>query len=394
MRRSTLVPALVLPLALCGSCSDSGGTEFEAELESVLYLAATDSALPGDIVNPHLGSGWRSPIHRYRVPAYACVREGGTDWTTLPEAARVPGTYSYFDVVLPAGGAPEGNRPILMHLHGSGLEFMEAIALTALRRFPAIAAQFGIVQGASLMDVEQTTQDWSRQTLASSEAQPFLAVALERGYTVIFPANCWGDGGHGEGETVDGFYTAPRYGALLDAGAWAWARENLAHEGEIAFSCSGGGHRTAEMMIRDPAVFDAVVVDSPADYLPGLLEAPQPTLLAVASQVLAKEYDQLVTDFFGGFFGGIEEAGRWALGTRIGEARIEVPIYLAYSEKDPLVTPPISGPLVRALSDPSRYPVERGRLWNNPETLHCQLNTRERSADGLDWLERSAELSR
>ncbi|MBI2059122.1 MAG: hypothetical protein HYT87_05060 [Nitrospirae bacterium] len=176
-------------LILTACSGEASGPSFDPEFHSRQYLAAEDAAAPGDVANPYLQAGFRAPVDRYVVPEFLCVRRGGADWLDMPGKAKYPGEPTFFDVVYPASGQSDPAKPLLLHLHGSGLEFMESVAIIALKKFPSVAEAFGIKQGAATIDVEQTTQEWSKQTLESSEKQPFLAVAVERGYTVVFPAN-------------------------------------------------------------------------------------------------------------------------------------------------------------------------------------------------------------
>jgi pimeloyl-ACP methyl ester carboxylesterase len=205
------------------------------------------------------------------------------------------------------------------------------------------------------------------------------------GATVVLPGNCWGDGGHGTGETGDGYFDGRRLGGLFDDAVWAWARETLDHAAgkEIAFACSGGGHRTAEALLRDPDAFDAVVLDSPADNTAGFLEQPWGELIGFTYTLLRPElFDGIMSDFYDGTFGGLDAAAEVSLGHGLPGSAIDAPIYLIYSTGDPAVTVPVTRDLALAVGD---RPAPSTVVELDIE-YHCQLDFPENMAAATDWL--------
>jgi hypothetical protein len=169
----------------------------------------------------------------------------------------------------------------------------------------------------------------------------------------------------------------------MDREVWDWVRAAYPHDAsrEYSFGCSGGGQRTAQLLLHDPDATAASAVDSPADYLPGFRIDP-PGLFALLVNI--PQFPEVLDGFYIGHYGSIDAAGTQSLGTQLLGRGIDTPLYLAYSSLDTFVTNAVSGPLVTAL--PQRLPPERSVVWNSGEAVHCQINTRARAASVLDWL--------
>jgi hypothetical protein len=320
---------------------------------------------------------------RYEVPGYQCLRADGTDWNALPAGATSPGESAYFEVLRPLAGTDSGT--LVFMPHGDGLEFIEAIALEIYKPFPDLAATFGVDPLHGTRGVEQSTRKGAKRNIVSTSASR-SAVALARlGATVVLPGNCWGDGGHGTGHDGNGYYTGRRYGGAFDHAVWVWARAELAHDParEVAVGCSGGGHRIAEELIRDPSAFEAAIIDSPADNVREFLTDPRPDLLDQAYTILrAKAFDAIMSQFYVGAFGNEDAAAQASLGVALPRGEITAPIYLAYSTHDPLVTLPVVQSLVDAVAArPAPSTVVAFDLKQ-----HCQLNTDETMAAATSWL--------
>ena len=320
---------------------------------------------------------------RYEVPGYHCLRADGTDWNALPAGATGPGESAYFEVLRPLEGTDSGT--LVFMPHGDGLEFLESIALEIYKPFPDLAATFGVDPDHGTRGVEQSTRKGAKRNIVSTSAGR-SAVALARlGATVVLPGNCWGDGGHGTGDDGDGYYAGRRYGGSFDHAVWGWARAELAHDPAraVAVGCSGGGHRIAEELIRDPAAFQAAIIDSPADNVREFLTDPRPELLDQAETILrAKTFDALMNEFYVGAFGSKDAAAQASLGVALPEGAITAPIYLTYSTQDPLVTLPV----VQSLVDAVAARPAPSKVVALDEKQHCQLNTDERMTAATDWL--------
>ncbi len=171
----------------------------------------------------------------------------------------------------------------------------------------------------------------------------------------------------------------------MDRESWDWFRRRYAHDGEreYSFGCSGGGQRTAQLLLHDAQATAASGIDSPADYLPGFQEDP-PAIFDLMSGIPG--YQQVLEDFYLGHYGGLARAGEQSLGRQLAVQGIATPIYLAYSVNDTATTEAITAPLANTLA--ARTPAERAVVWNTGEPVHCQDNTRERARDAVDWLAR------
>lgn len=382
---------LLVVSAACGEDDDEppAPPEFAPELAFEFTIRGGDEPfdLNGDLdaaerTTAALPDGVTLPGARYRVPGYRCLRADGTDWNALPEAAASEGEAAMFEVLYPPDGVEP--RGLVFMPHGDGFEFIEAIALEIYKAYPDTAEQYDVNPDHGTRGVEQSTRWGATRNVVSTSLGINAVVLAQMGATVVLPGNCWGDGGHGAGESIDGYYDGPRLGGWFDHAAWTWARENLDHDASkaIAFACSGGGHRTAEELIRDDQAFAAIVLDSPADNTAGFLIDPWPELLGFAYTLLREPLFNEITEDFYRVFGGRDAAAQVSLGARLPDLAVAAPIYLAYSTGDPAVTVPVVTDLVDAVS-------ARGA----PSTVveldienHCQLQDATRLTAATDWL--------
>lgn len=320
---------------------------------------------------------------RYEVPGYNCLRVDDTDWNDLPAGATGPGESAHFEVLYPLAGTDAG---ILVFMpHGDGLEFIESLALEIYKLDPLVAATFGVDPVNGTRGVEQSTRYGGKRNMVGTGAGRSAITLARLGATVVIPGNCWGDGGHGTGQNGDGYFDGRRYGGSFDHDVLAWARATLAHDPAkvVAVGCSGGGHRIAEELIRDPDAFRAAIIDSPADNTRGFLTDPRPRLLGDAETLLRTElFDSLMSQYFIGTFGGNDQAAQASLGAALPNGLITIPIYFTYSTNDPLVTPPVVQGLIDAMA------VRPAPSMMVPLDLaqHCQLNTDDRMRAATDWL--------
>jgi hypothetical protein len=344
-----------------------------------ITLRPAAEAGPGDLANPHLSAGRSFTVVQYDVPQFPCVRSDTNDYLHIPEVTASPGGPAVFWAVPPV----DRSQPVLMVFHGNGLEFIEAEASLLAHAAPQLAMTLLANDPGMAGYIEIDNRGGALRGMRGEFASAYVAEALERGWGVVAPGNCWGDGGHHRGERIDYYIPAPRYGRLMDDDVWAWYRARFAHDAqrEYSFGCSGGGQRTAQLLLNDPLAVAASGVDSPADYLPGF-ETDPPGLFQLISRIHG--YLDVLHDFYSGHYGSLDGAAQQSLGTQLATRQIRTPIYLAYSTQDTFVTNGVSAPLVQALQ--ARQPASRALVWNSGEPVHCQINTRERAKTALDWV--------
>jgi hypothetical protein len=389
-RTMSMLAASVVALALF-ACGDNKlpSLQFKPALE----LEYTIARGPDLDLNVGLDSTERTSVHvrstetfrgqRYTVPGYRCLRASDTEWTALPAGAKTPGEAATFEVLQPLDGTDYG---ILVFLpHGNGLEFIEAFALELYNRYPEFADEFGVDPDHGTRDVEQSTRDGAKRNVASTSTS-LSAIALARlGATVVLPGNCWGDGGHGVGRDGDGYYDGPREGGSFDHAVWTWARAELAHrpEREVAFGCSGGGHRIAEELIRDPEAFRAAIIDSPADNVREFLTEPRAEILDQTYTILrAQAWDAVMDQFFEGIWDSKDAAAQFSLGAVLPEGQIATPIYFTYSTQDPLTTYAVT----RGMADAMAGRPAPNKVVVHDEKVHCQINSIARMSAATGWL--------
>lgn len=379
--RLPLLAAVLLAVAVgCGEDRVASPTpSFAPVALGNLALRPANEAGAGDLANPHLSAGRSFTVLPYEVPQFPCVRTDSSDYLHIPEVTTSPGAPTVFYAVPPA----DPSQPVLIVFHGNGLEFIEAEASLLVHAAPALAQQ--LLQGDPSMAgfIEIDNRGGAIRGMEGEFGSAYVAEALERGWGVVAPGNCWGDGGHHRGERIDYYIPARRYGRLMDDAVWSWYRSRFPHDAqrEYSFGCSGGGQRTAQLLLNDQFAVAASGIDSPADYLPGFKSDP-PGLFELLSQIPG--YLDVLDNFYIGHYGSLDGAAQQSLGTQLIVRNIRTPIYLAYSVQDTFATNGITAPLVQALQ--ARQPAERAAVWNSGEPVHCQINTRERSKTALDWL--------
>jgi hypothetical protein len=355
------------------------GQAFAPVLIGSATLRPVAEAGPGELANPHLSPGRSFTVEQYETPAFPCVRTDSTDYLHIPEVTTSPGAPAVFWAVPPA----DGSQPVLMVFHGNGLDFIEAEASLLAHKAPGLATSLLQNDPSMAGYIEIDNRGGALRGMEGEFASPYVAEALERGWGVVAPGNCWGDGGYHRGEYIDYYIPARRYGRRMDDAVWAWYRGHFTHDAqrEYSFGCSGGGQRTAQLLLNDASAVAASGIDSPADYLPGFKTDP-PGLFQLISNIPG--YLDVLDNFYVGHYGSLDGAAQQSLGTQLAARDIQTPIYLAYSRHDTFATSDITAPLAEALQ--ARQPPERAVVWNTDEPVHCQVNTRERAKTALDWI--------
>jgi len=379
-RRSGLPLCLVVLLAIgCGDGDNGAAQGFAPTQFGAVMLRPAAEAGPGELGNPYLSPGRAFEVLQFEVPQFPCVRTDSSDYLHIPEDTSSPGAATVFYAAPPA----DPSQPVLIVFHGNGLDFIEAEAALLVHASPRLAAQLLQADPGFAGYIEIVNRGGALRGMEGEFGSAHVAEALERGWGVVAPGNCWGDGGYHRGERSTYYIPAPRYGRLMDDDVWAWYRQRFAHDPqrEYSFGCSGGGQRTAQLLLHDPLAVVASGIDSPADYLPGFKDDPPGLFLLLAN---IPGYVDVLDNFYTGHYGSLEGAGEQSLGTQLAARGIQTPIYLAYSDRDTFATNGITAPLVQALH--ARTPAERAVVWNTGEPVHCQINTRARAQIVLDWL--------
>ncbi|MBI3782410.1 MAG: hypothetical protein HY270_03305 [Deltaproteobacteria bacterium] len=378
MVTSVLALGLALFVAGCGDDGEGSVHFAPAEIGRVM-LRPGNEAQPGDLSNRFLSSEQEFEVRRYEVPGLLCVRTDSTDYLHIPEVTHTPGDPGLFYAIPPVDAA----QPVLIVFHGNGLDFIEAEASLFVHAVPRTAEALLAGDPGMAGFLEILNRGGAVRGLDGELGSPYVAEALERGWGVVVPGNCWGDGGHHRGELIDYYIPGRRYGRIMDDDVWTWFREQFPHDRkrEYSFGCSGGGQRTAQLLLSDPNAVVASGIDSPADYLPGFKDDP-PGLFLLLSGIPG--YRGVLNNFYIAHYGSLAGAAEQSLGTQLLPRQIETPIYLAYSNRDTFATNGVTSRLVDALTQ--RQPAERSLVWNSGEAKHCQINNRERAKTALDWI--------
>ena len=130
--------------------------------------------------------------------------------------------------------------------------------------------------------------------------------------------------------------------AAARRGAGRHARARHPHDAtrEYSIACSGGGQRTAQLLLRDENATVASVIDSPADYLPGFLDEPRPQVFRLLGGLDGVE--PVLEAFYVAHYGSVDAAAGESLGMRMDADGIDTPIYFTYSHLDPMASAPVT----------------------------------------------------
>jgi hypothetical protein len=385
------LPRLLRPLRLlalcltlvCAACGDDDHHDSDALLSATeigrVALRPQGEARADDLTNRFLSPGRSFEVRQYEVPALRCVRTDSDDFLHIPDVTTSPGAPAVFWAVAPA----DPSQPVLITFHGNGLDFIEALASLLALKSPLLVGELLAADPGMAGYIEILNRGGALRGLVGEFGNAAMAEALERGWGVVVPGNCWGDGGFHDGEVIDYYIRAPRYGHTMDQFVWDWYRQRFPHDRsrEYSFGCSGGGQRTAQLLLHDPLAVAASLIDSPADYLPGFQEQP-PGLFALLAGVPGAP--AVFDAFYTGHYGSLAAAGDQSLGAQLLARGIGTPIYLSYSDEDTFTTHAVTRRLAEALS--ARQPADRSMMWNTGEAVHCQLNTRDRARTAVDWV--------
>jgi len=185
----------------------------------------------------------------------------------------------------------------------------------------------------------------------------WTAAFLQAGFSVVVPANCWGDLWHGTGDgdwSGEGFLRQGAY-FMDDAIGWAQAREDIDANSTVVVGLGEGGRGVVELArgvsgssIVPPA---AVAVDSSPDWLAGLIAAPATNAAQIDG--LERIYEAELTD--DGDPQTRENELRDALErdslvTLVAVEGWRTPIFYAFSSFDERVDPAASQPAHEAIS--------------------------------------------
>jgi hypothetical protein len=220
----------------------------------------------------------------------------------------------------------------------------------------------------------------------------WAAAFLQAGFSVVAPANCWGDLWHGTGDgdwSREGFL---RLGAYFvdEALTWAQSREDIDGERTLAVGLGEGGRGITEMAMgvagssAVPPV--AVAVDSSPDWLAGLLAAPGPNRAWLDG--LERLYDAELPD-------DVEQSERdLALGAALERDSLvhvvrdlgwRTPIFYAWSSLDERIDPTAARPAQDEIS--VLYPAATHRVVDWAVAGHAPSNKDlDQAAEQLSWL--------
>jgi pimeloyl-ACP methyl ester carboxylesterase len=368
---------------------------FDPVLVSTFQLATETEAGPEDWVAPFLAPGESYTVELYEVPGFPCARMGTDDLSELPDHAQTPGDPAVFVIIHP-DSATGIDRGVMFYPHGYGNEGLERATVTLYNEDRAVYDSLENFQPElTEIFVGQTTAEGGRALVRVKMTEDMTVAFLRRGWTIVSPANCWGDLGIGTGRIIDGLYRARRWTRVFDREVIEFARGQHARpESLYAFGCSGGGARLTQQLLQEPHLFRAVVYDSPADNPASLVSEPLPSMFAMLDLVTEGAILVGAAQYLVDFYGSIEGTREYSLGYRLGVDidLNDVPILLGYVTEDPMLHNDAFVPLAEALQDPARYSNADSEVWRYESNEHCPFEDMpDQRPMMLDWFERFAD---
>lgn len=201
-RQSGVTWAVAVILGVVAGCGDDGEPSAgapQARLVTALAVKSATEAGENGIRNGFLSRGRAFTVELYEVPEFPGVRTDSEDYLHIPEGTRTPGAPAVFFAVPPASAT----SPVLLLFHGNGLDFIEALASLFVHAAPRTAAQLLQEQPGFAGFIEILNRGGAMRGLRGEMSGAIAAAALERGWGIVAPGNCWGDGGHHRGKVID-----------------------------------------------------------------------------------------------------------------------------------------------------------------------------------------------
>lgn len=215
----------------------------------------------------------------------------------------------------------------------------------------------------------------------------WAALLLAQGYSLVAPANCWGDLWHGRSDNDFEGEDFLRLGAYLASDAIRLARERPGVDPERVVAVGfGEGGRAITELILDGVTLDAAIIDSSPDWL-------APVVTAAAAN---RAYVEGLLRMYDGEVGAFEdpdaqlEALRTALRRdsmvhAVEELGFRAPIVYGYSALDERIDVETSRPAADTIG--AMYPPGSAYIVDWGSVEHAPSNTRLELAQGaLDFL--------
>jgi hypothetical protein len=360
MMRPVTTPRIALALALTGLTTSACFTE-QPDAEYVLEVSP--------FANPYIDRE-AATLRIVLLPGYECPDE---------RPAR-----AYF---IEPVGVP-GPRPLGLLLHGGNFDYVE-LGLNANH----FAGENRLAAGWANVEAEKTLGLLEPSTDLDVEGA-WAGALLDAGFSIMAPANCWGDLWHGTGDGDWGLEGFLRQGAyFVDAAlTWAQEREDIDAARTIAIGLGEGGRAVTELALGvvgstsvPPA---AVVVDSSPDWLAGLVTSPAQNrgwIEGLERLYGAELSDDLTPDDRLAALGLLLE--RDSLVHAVRDLGWRTPIYYAWSSFDERVDPDssnLAGEEISALYDPdleAHRVVDWGVPGHAPSNRDFALTTEQ-----IAWL--------
>jgi len=283
-------------------------------------------------------------------------------------------------LVEPAGDPdPLVPRPLALLLHGRNFDAVGAQG-THLDEEDRLRATWAAGQ------VEATLGMESSLGITAQGEGAWVAELLARGFSVVVPANCWGDLWHGTGRNAyeEGFL---RLGTRLadEAIDLVASREGITADTLVVVALGEGGRGLVEL-IGEGRPISAAFVDSSPDWLAPMVAVP--TTFRAELEALVAIYDDEV--------GAIDDLQtqlaalrvaleRDSMVTAVRDLGFRAPLVYAWSSLDQRIDPSWSSPAADIIA--TSYPAGTAQVLDWGLADHAPSNRAPTEAGArLDWL--------
>jgi hypothetical protein len=270
-------------------------------------------------------------------------------------------------------GVPAEPRPLAVLFHGRAFDYIDSQDENYAEQ-PRLTNDWAVSEVETMLGLRSQGAE-----LTSLWPGTWAALLLAEGWSLVAPANCWGDLWHGRGDNNFAQEDFLRYGAYFASDAIRLARERPdIHPQRLLAVGIGEGGRAITELILDGVALDGAAIDSSPDWL-----AP-----VVTTGANNRRYVTGLLRIYDGEVGGIEDAQEQYESLRtalrrdsmvhvVEELGFRTPIVYGYSAFDERIDVETSRPAadtIGALYPPGgAYVVDWGSAEHAPSNTHLEL---------------------
>lgn len=272
-----------------------------------------------------------------------------------------------------------GPRPLALMLHGRPFDYVDD-------------------QGDHYGTEDRLNSPWAADAVeemlglgddpAAAGEGAWVAALVRAGWSVVAPADCWGDLWHGRGANDYGVEGFLRMGGYLasEAVLIAQERQGVSDQRVLVIGLGEGGRGVTELLMSDSPP-DAVIIDSSPDWLPPVVTAAS-TNAGYVEGLFAIYDDEVraVVDPDARLEALRTALRRDSMVHVVQDLGVRPPIVYFWSATDERIDPETSRPAADAVL--ASYPVDDAHVLDTQRSDHAPSNRDLAEAtEQLEWLE-------